>query len=554
MKKLHERTPTLRAIATAALAALFPLMLACGAGGWGSDDMGAGAGGYGKEEYDSGGWYGPGTSGVDAISGWDVPDPEEELDFTGQAPAASENYVYIPAEARDSVIRVDAASLEIRMIPVGGLPTKVAALPADDIAVVINSGTADLSVIRSTPEDDDVETLPSLPAVNAMAVSPAGNAVVVYYRSEIAEAGDPVGDFQTIQVLLFNPEKQKTKVRQVSVGFHPTAIHFHEDGTYAYVVTDDGISIVKLSNLVDGTIAHTVAVTVDPLEKPVDREVFVTRDGMYAVVRDIHKADLRIVDLQNEEMSLVELNGLPTDLDLVPGMNRCLVIMREQDVAAVVDFKRVADGMEDAVVQVDLTGSYAGAAAVSAGGDRAVLYSTADEMKSVAVMDLEADGYPWVTYPVQKIVKGVSISGAGNNAVLLHESVSPTDSGVGGVVEASEGYTLLDLDSGYRKLVTTDHRWNLFLFVQGDDGADHQAYILLPDPGGVTHGVDVVDLNTFLVESVSLYSEPNSLLFVPSSRKVAIAQEHTNGRITFIDVDDGTVETKTGFELNGLIH
>jgi len=53
---------------------------------------------------------------------------------------------------------------------------------------------------------------------------------------------------------------------------------------------------------------------------------------------------------------------------------------------------------------------------------------------------------------------------------------------------------------------------------------------------------------------VSLYSEPNSLLFVPASRKVAIAQEHTNGRITFIDVDDGAVETKTGFELNGLIH
>jgi hypothetical protein len=175
-------------------------------------------------------------------------------------------------------------------------------------------------------------------------------------------------------------------------------------------------------------------------------------------------------------------------------------------------------------------------------------------MKSVAVMDLEAEGYPWVTYPVQKVVKGVAISGAGKNAILLHESVSPTDSGVGGIVEASEGYTLLDLDTGYRKLVTTDHRWSLFLFVQKDDGADHQAYILLPDPGGVTHGVDVVDLNTFLVDAVSLYSEPNSLLFVPSSRKVAIAQEHTNGRITFIDVDDGAVETKTGFELNGLIH
>ncbi|MFH1531452.1 MAG: hypothetical protein ABIK09_12060 [Pseudomonadota bacterium] len=550
MKRMNMQSSTLRGIVTLALAALFPMTLACGAGSWG--DAGAGGGGD-WADYDAG--WGPGASESDALSpGWDVPEAEEELDFTGQAPAASENYVYIPAEARDSVIRVDAESLEIRMIPVGGLPTRVAALPVGDVAVVINSGTEDLSVIRSTPEDDDVETLPSLPAVNAMAVSPTGNAVVVYYRSEIAAPGDPVGDFQTIQVLLFNPAQHTTKVRQVSVGFHPTAIHFHEDGTHAYVVTDDGISIVALSGLTDGTIAHPIPVTVDALEKPEDREVFVTRDGLYAVVRDIHKADLRVVDMEDEVMTLVELNGLPTDLDLIPGKNRCLVIMREQNVAAVVNFKRVADGDEDSVVEVDLTGSYAGAAAVSAAGDRAVLYSTADEMKSVAVMDLEAAGFPWITYPVQKVVKGVAISGAGKNAVLLHEAVAGAGSGVGGIVDASEGYTLLDLDSGYRKLVTTDHRWSLFLFVQGEDGADHQAYLLLPDPAGVTHAVDVVDLNTFLVEAVNLYSEPNSLLFVPSSRKVAIAQEHTNGRITFIDVDDGAVETKTGFELNGLIN
>ena len=545
--------PTLHTLAIGLAVAFFPVVLACGAGGWA--DSGSGAEGrwdYGAGADTSSPWHG--VEGDTASPGWDVPEPEEELDFSGQAPAASENYVYIPAEARDAVIRVAADGLEIRMIPVGGLPTRVAALPVDDVAVVINSGTGDLSVIRSSAEDDKVETLPSLPAVNAMAVSPTGDAVVVYYSTALAAPGDPVGDLQTIQVLLFDPATEKTKVRQVSVGFHPTAIHFHEDGTDAYVVTDDGISIVGLHGLADGTIAHTVPVTVDPLEKPEDREVFVTRDGAYAVVRDIHTVDLRIVDLKDEVMSVVTLNGLPTDLDLVPGMNRCLVIMREQEVAAMVDFKRVANGEEDAVVQVDLVGSYAGAAAVSAAGDRAVLYSTADEMKSVAVMDLEAEGYPWVTYPVQKVVKGVAISGAGQKAVLLHEATAPTEAGLGGVVEASEGYTLLDLDTGYRKLVTTDQRWSLFLFVQEAGGADHQAYILLPDPSGVSHGVDVVNLNTFLVETVNLYSEPNSLLFVPSSRKVAIAQEHTNGRITFIDADDGTVETKTGFELNGLIH
>ncbi len=176
MKTLNTSSPLLRVVGTAACLLFFPIVLACGASGF---DTGGGGGAAGDWAYEDTSSWKPGAE-ADAGGGWDVPEPEEELDFTGQAPAASENYVYIPAEARDSVIRVDAESLEIRMIPVGGLPNRVAALPADDVAVVINSGTGDLSVIRSTPEDDDVEFLPTLPAVNALAVSPTGNAVVVY--------------------------------------------------------------------------------------------------------------------------------------------------------------------------------------------------------------------------------------------------------------------------------------------------------------------------------------------------------------------------------------
>ncbi|MBM4370849.1 MAG: hypothetical protein FJ098_04300 [Deltaproteobacteria bacterium] len=537
---------------SASVTAWLVLASGCGADSW---DMGAAGVGGGGGWGDAGGVEEDSASypGSDTAAGWDVPEPEEEMDFSLQAPAASEHYVYIPAESRDAVIRVDAETLEIRMIPVGGMPFRGVALPVGDVAVIINRGTQDLSVIRSTPGDDDVETLPSLPAVNALSVSPEGTSVVVWYDAARAAAGDPVGDFQTIQVLLFG-EGKATKIRHVSVGFHPVAVHFRDDGQEAYVVTDDGISVVPLHGLAEGTIAHTVPVALDPLEKPEDREVFITGDGSFAVVRDIFSPDLRILDMEEEVVSLVSLPGLPTDLDLVPGFRRCLVIMREQDVAAVVDFSRVAAGEEDAVVQVDLTGSWAGAAAVSPAGDRAVLYSTTAAMKSVAVMDLQDPEYPWVSWPVQKVVKGVAISAAGQKAVLLHEATVPSSSGVAGVVEKAEGYTLLDLDTGYRKLVTTAHRWSLLLFVAHPDGGDQQACILLPDPVGMTHGVDMVDLETFLVENIGLHSSPNSLLFVPSSRKVAINQEHPNGRITFIDVDEGTVETKTGFELNGLIN
>lgn len=533
-------------------------MLLCGCGAAGmSDSKAAGEGG----DWD---YTGPGDPSSGNNEEQEPPPPETEIDFSYKAPQASEHYVYVAATSRDSLVRIDAESLEIRLIPVGGQPTRVATLPAGDVALVINSGTQDLSWVVSSPDDDQVETIDMIPDVNAIAVSPDGEYAIVYYNDLQADPGDPEGDRQTIAIVsLVN---NKPQMVMVSIGFRPTAVYFHESMPRAYLITDDGISIIDLDEAENGDISTIVPVSDDIMEDPALREVLVTDNGKYAVVRHLAFARLTAVDLHSGQLKSLELAGLPTDVDLIPGEDdRVLVVLRESGLAYIMDLKKMVEGTGrdeeedpavDGLVEIDIKGSFAGAAVVTEDGSRAVLYTTLGGIKAASIMDLTSEDYDWKPYPVQKAVAGVAVSPEGLTAVVLHEkeTFDPADADYVKDVASSEGFTLFDLETGYRKLIQTDHRWTDYLFVREETGEDLAAYILAPDLAGYSHQVLSVDLQTYLVDKTVLISEPTALVFVPKSRKVAVAQEHQNGRVTFIDVDTKETYSVTGYELNGLIN
>jgi DNA-binding beta-propeller fold protein YncE len=479
-------------------------------------------------------------------------EPEEEMEFDFETAAASEHYVYIPVSVTDSVVRVDAESLQIRIIPVGINPKKIVTLAGQDVAVVLNTGSDDLTIITSSPEEDEVLTLDGLRGCNQLIASPDGRAVLAYYDDLKHLSGEEIGDFQTLLVLRFSESGVLDgDAVQVSIGFNPTKVAFDDSGDRAFVVTNDGISVLELNDLAQGNIAATTPVSTNPLEEPKDREVFITSDGEYAVVRDVANPEIRIVDIASGDLDTVLLPGLPTDLDLVPGSSLCLIMMREQSLAALIDLSDPTS--EDSFKEIDISGTAAGAAVISENGELAVMYSTTAIQKSVAVMDLNDSDEAPMLYSVQKEIVGVSLSPDGSHALLLHEA-NQNDSDLDSVAN-SEGYTLLDLHSGYRKLLLTDSRWSRFSFVPDADGLDSKLFVLLPSDGsGSDHEVQAVDLETYLVERTRLHSVPDSLLLVPASRKMAINQDHPNGRISFLDVDLGGIETKTGFELNSLIH
>lgn len=506
----------------------------------------------GAAEYDPGNNW-DAAAAEDSASEWDVPLPEEELEFDYKAPQASEHYVYVASTARDSVVRIDAASLEIRLIPVGSRPTRVATLPVSDVALVINSGTHDLSIITSTAAADTVQTVDIVPYCNRIAVSPSGDHALVFYDEAAAESNDPVGDFQTLS--LVSLQDGQATVKTISVGFHPTAVFFHEDQPLVYIVTDDGISVLDLSVAKDGTITPVVPVANDPLEDPALREVLVTEDGSYALVRSLEYASLRVVDLGSGDIYSVELAGIPTDVDLIPEQNQALLLLREQEQAVVVDLAQLWIDPTEALSAIDLQGTGVGAAAVSPLGDRAVLYTTTGTTMAIAVLDLTQDPLVWNSMAVQKHVKGVALSPFGTTALVFHESegVASDASDLEETIAGTEGFTILDLDSGYRKLIQTKRRWSSHLFVS-NDSEDLRLFVLTPDPLLVEHSVQVVDLSTFINSSVRLSSTPTSLVHVAVSGKVAISQDHPNGRISFVDAVTGEMYSVTGYELNGLIY
>ncbi len=550
---------------SALLLALVPLAMAlygagCGAGGmdtgaaYESDWGGAGGGQGGYEDTLS-----PAGDVAASADYGPPPTPEEEMLLNLKAPQASQNYVYIAATDRDSLVRISADDPpQIDIIPVGGHPTVVATVPGSDTALVINSGTQDVSIVRTQDGKDDVTTLDVLPYVNLLAVSPDGKYAIAYYNDLAAEPGDPVGDFQTISVIIL--EEGKDQARLVSTGFHITEIYFHQSKSIAYLVTNDGISVLELDKVKDGVITPIIPVSEDPLDDPEMREVLITEDGDFAVVRNLAEPVVSVVDLESELIVTTEVKGLPTDVDLIPGVDKVLLTLREQGLAYVGDLEKLQAGDDDALISIDIQGSQAGAAVVTADGTRAVLYTTVGMVKAVAVMDLDDAAYPWKSWPLQKGVVGVAVSDKGSTAVIFHQAEGYTagSSDVEKTIAATEGFTLFNIESGYRKLIQTEHRYTQHLFVADKQKGDLAAYVLTPDPYGgafgVTHSVQAAVLSTYISTPIPIASEPVAMVFIPQARKVAVAQDHQNGRITFIDVDTGKTWSVTGYEINGMIH
>ncbi|MBW2278404.1 MAG: hypothetical protein JRF63_12995, partial [Deltaproteobacteria bacterium] len=61
---------------------------------------------------------------------------------------------------------------------------------------------------------------------------------------------------------------------------------------------------------------------------------------------------------------------------------------------------------------------------------------------------------------------------------------------------------------------------------------------------------EIIDLSTFLVDSLELGSPPTAAGYATNTDKVFLAQEHPAGRITFVGVHDDSVKTVTGYALN----
>ena len=487
-----------------------------------------------------------GGGGSAADVGQPPPTPEAEEEF--RPPSAGDRYVFVLHPAREQAIVIDGLTLEIELVTVGLRPTVLATAPGKDVAVVVNAGGDDLSVLHAHAEGTTVTNVPSGAGVNRLAVAPDGRHAVAFFSFEGLHPGAPIGSLQSVTVVR-TVEGEVASV-EVGTGFHPVSVSFAADGRSAFVVTEEGVTRIPLEGpLPELGVLPTIPITDDPLEAALEREVIVTPAGDRAVVRTLGQSALAIVDLASGAITRFTLPGEPTDVDLTPDGAQVLVMMRRERTAVV--------GVLDDVLAnaaafrvIDLGDVPMGAAVVAPTGGTALLYTTVDDVEGLLRLDLETDSVQPVL--LQKTVRGVAYGPTGARALVLHRTSGvaanpalPLDA----FVDASEGYSVIDVSAALARLELVDHAPGSFAFTP----SGLRLYVLLPDPGGATHAVADIDLLTLMGRQRPLASPPETVQPVPGAGKVAVSQDHPTGRITFLDVATGESDTLTGFELGGLI-
>ena len=502
-----------------------------GGGGWQQWDGSAGASSSGSSSS---------SGGFDA----GLP-PEVEKDLDLGAPEASKNFVFVPVTGADHVVKVSGKTLSVALIEVGDRPTVLATIPGEDAALVINSGSDDISLIRATDAEDTVITLPALPNSNALKVGPDGKHAVCWYDHGRAKSGDPVGSFQAVTVLDLTGDGAAF---DVSVGFRPSDVVFTGEGKKAHVVTDDGISILDFATLKAGAIVAPVAVSPDPLDKGKGREVQITPDGRWAVIRQPGLTAVRAVYLATKQLVTISLPAPPSDLDLLPDGSAAIIVLRDTKQVGRVELPNGAT--PTLAAKLAPTGELvAGLARITSDGLSAVLYSSLAGQELVGTLDTQT--LKIVTVAIRKTVDQVFLPPGSRKAVLVHrpaDGPNHSDS-TEAFVDDAHGYTFFDLDTGFTKLTLTDVASTSFALVD----SPARLYMLLPDPKGIAHAVHAADLGTLLGTNTPLGSKPLHVRYLPSAKAVAVAQDHTSGRMTFLPVDGSEAKTVTGYELNARV-
>jgi hypothetical protein len=470
------------------------------------------------------------------------PEMEEQRAF--ETPQAGARYVYVANPKRDTVAVIDSTTLAIRLAPAGDTPSTLATIPGKDVALVLNAGSHDATILRTESGATRTTTVPVVTGANALTIAPDGAHAVAWYDSRTGGAAAASGSFQDVSLITLGTTDQSLSL---SVGFRPSAVVFSSDGAAAFVVTDDGVSVLRFADLKGPAVAPLVRI--DDAGGAA-RDVSVTPDGRFALARREGSAQIQVVDLASRASTTVDLGSPVTDLDLAPAADFALAVLRESHTVVQIP---LPGGLSNPAVRLTTTldGDPMGSATITPDGKTAVLYTTAAAVERLVVLPLDTR----VPRPVRlrKAVRAVAVAPDGHTALVVHTKAagSPTAAGLDPdqVIERSYGYTVVDLTTGFAKLQLTPAPVG-DLAVTPDAT---RAFLLLRDDGASIRLAQRIHLTSFIVDDFPLGSPPLALAALADSKRIFVSQQHPEGRISFIHWETGAIESVTGFELNGRI-
>ena len=493
----------------------------------------------------SGGSSGSQSAGTGAAAGMGTPPPppppppEKELESAFEAPVATDRYVWTANPTTGRVALIGAHDFSVRLAEAGLAPTTVAALTAnrdEDAAIVLNAGSNDATILRVDASGELRSTTVSTHAgANAVAVSPGGGYAVIWTDAAKfpEDSLDPTDGLQDITVVKFDEPPTTTSL---SVGYRPSQISFDKDEKRAFVVTQPGLSVIELGDTPAPD--SLVELTSDIVDDTVARDVTVTPDGRYAVVRVDGKMALGFVDLEEETLTELSLGDYVTDLDLSDDGKLAFAVSGGELV--VVPVPPPADADPASFVHGSATGLTARSVSLSSDASLALLYSNAANSPFVGILSANADlsSYGGRAVDVKApVLAAFAAPDAQHGIAFQSTATGSTKGGAFSIVSAQADRA--------PKVIGTDAAPIAVAFAPDGD----KAVIATRDLTKKSYGVYLVGLSNLEQNLVKLASPPLSAGIVPAANRAFVAQAHPEGRITFVDLDDASEHTLTGFEL-----
>jgi hypothetical protein len=466
--------------------------------------------------------------------------------------------VYVAMTSENELARIDGTTLAVTTTKVGTAPSVAASIPGEDGAIVLDSQNGTATIVRPSPTGDTVEVLPTQPNLNSLNVDPTGHYAIAWFdlAKAVQDGGalSGFGNFQGVTAIALSPGSE-TAV-DLTVGFQPSAVEFDAAGSRAFVITQDGISVVSLADATSNpsTIVPPIAVA-DPMVSPDQLVVHVVATGEYAVVGQAGVASVNVVDLASNpgQTYTIALGSPATDIELSSDGTRVYAVARDAQQLAVIDIP--ADLLDPSgVVTVDLSDGPCGLLALSPDGTRGLLYTNATLDPRITMVALDQPGYPHVTWALEKAIRAVGIAPTSDTALLL-DAKAPGDpttaTTLGDYIAESYGFTLLDLASGFSTLQLTPVDPGPFAY----SGDGNKLYVALDggDAATATRALEIVQAHAGVVTPVALGSPPSDVGILPAAGQAFVAQRHPLGRISFFAIPNDAERTVTGFDLNSQI-
>jgi len=508
--------PALRALALLALAAV----AACGS------DAAAGFGDTSPRAPDASG-------GATGSSSGGAPAPEKEVESDYEAPVATGKLVWIANPKSGRVAYVDASSLVVRTVDAGNGPTYLAAVPGqtDDTAIVINVLSEDATLLKVVGGAITTRTFKVARGANAWAFSSDGRFAIAWADARKVKNAPRTEGFQDLTVI----DLVSGAVTVLAVGYRPVAVGFAAGAPRAHAVTQDGVAIVDLSTS-PPRVTKNVPIADNPLEDPGTRDVSVTPSGQLALVRRDGSADVTVLSLETGTRAKVTLSGAVTDLDLTDTGTRAIAVVRDKAQVAILPVPEIFQA-PGTFTTVDVTGETIGSVALAPGGASALLYTNASAVERLTVLRLGPP--PDVrTVKLYSPVLAVFVSPDAKHSVVLHDKTSGPNGTPGAFSLVPVGAEPLPA-----KIVATQAP--PFAVATTND----RAVVAERADATKVYGAYLGRMPELMVERYALASPPIAVGVVQGAKRAFVAQEHSEGRITFIDLDTGLARTLTGFEL-----